>query len=499
MSSEVSSSQVAVGLNGASRVAAGDHHVCALERDGTVWCWGGNDVGQLGLGDTVATVTPTQVPGLTGVVDLAAGGSVTCARRNTGELLCWGDDSVGELGNGITGIRPAPVPVSGLSGVRQVSAGGNFTCAVLDGGGAECWGGDADGELGDGLTADRALAGPVPGLSGVQQISAGGYAACALLDGGTVTCWGSDLGGQTQADGGGSTPSMVGAIAGAAAVQTSPSQLAGIPMMSACQNECSDTCTLLNGGSVVCWGDNIDGQLANGGFGTTEQPPGTAVLPAPATQLALGAMHGCALLNDGTVACWGDNTYGQLGDGTYASRAAGARIEGLANVTQVVSGEQHSCALGSGPDGGMFGVWCWGDDSYGQLGDDYCCGSTVPSPDQAQIFGVNGATPVALAAGLYHTCALMSDGTLQCWGDSNDGELGSPYGGGAYPESVSSISTAVAISAGGALTNVNGNFTAHTCALLADATVQCWGSDRYGEIGDGLFGYVATPLGVPLP
>ena len=77
MSSEVSSSPVAVGLNGASRVAAGDHHVCALERDGTVWCWGGNDVGQLGLGDTVATVTPTQVPGLTGVVDLAAGGSVT--------------------------------------------------------------------------------------------------------------------------------------------------------------------------------------------------------------------------------------------------------------------------------------------------------------------------------------------------------------------------------------------------------------------------------------
>jgi alpha-tubulin suppressor-like RCC1 family protein len=396
--------------SGVSAIAAGDLHTCALTTTGGVKCWGLNDSGQLGDGTTTDRATPMDVSGLTsGVSAIAAGGSHTCALTTTGGVKCWGDNDSGQLGDGTTTDRATPVDVSGLtSGVSAIAAGDYHTCALTTTGGVKCWGYNNSGQLGDGTTTARFTPVAVSGLtSGVSAIAAGGFHTCALTTTGGVKCWGDNNLGQL---GDGRTPTN----------SSTPVAVSGLTSgVSAIAAGGFHTCALTTTGGVKCWGYNSSGQLGDGTTTARFTPVDVSGLTSGVSAIAAGGGHTCALTTTGGVKCWGDNFSGQLGDGTTTDRATPVDVSGLTSgVSAIAAGGFHTCALTT-----TGGVKCWGDNSSGQLGD----GTTT---DRATPMDVSGLTSgvSAIAAGGGHTCALTTTGGVKCWGRNFSGQLGNGLG-----------------------------------------------------------------------
>jgi alpha-tubulin suppressor-like RCC1 family protein len=375
---------------------AGSAHTCAVLGTGAVRCWGLGLNGRLGYGDTT-TIGDDETPGGFGPVFLGAGrravaigvgNAHTCAVLDTGAVRCWGFGLNGRLGYGNTttiGDDETPGgfgPVFLGAGRRAVAIGvGNaHTCAILDTGRVRCWGSGSTGQLGYGNTnpigdnETPGSVGPVDLGAGRRAvaISAGDGHTCAILDTGAVRCWGSGFYGQlgygnTSAIGDNETPGSVGPVdlgAGRRAVAISGGDV--------------HTCAILDTGAVRCWGDGLDGRLGYGNtttIGDDETPGsvGTVNLGAgrKAVAISAGTVHTCAILDTGRVRCWGFGDEGRLGYG-----------------------------------------------SEDTIGDDETPGSVATVNLGA------GRTAVAISAGGAHTCALLDNGGIRCWGTGATGRLG---------------------------------------------------------------------------
>jgi alpha-tubulin suppressor-like RCC1 family protein len=227
-------------------------------------------------------------------------------------------------------------------------------------------------------------------------------------------------------------------------------------------------CALLAGGSVKCWGENTHGQLGDGSNLSSAQPVQVAGLSS-ATAVAAGYNHTCALVG-GSAKCWGGNIGGQLGTGTITPSAVPVDVVGLTGAAVLTAGGFHSCAIVTGGE-----VSCWGYNGQGQLGD----GTTTFAPTPTMVVGLSGKTRVV--AGAEHTCAL-GGGTVHCWGHNRSGQLGD---GSTIVTGVPSRSTtpvAVVGLTGASRLSAGWN---HTCALLAAGGVRCWGSNTNYELGNG--------------
>jgi alpha-tubulin suppressor-like RCC1 family protein len=344
-----------------------------------------------------------------------------------GSLRCWGHGDYGALGynnkqslGDMPGELPLqPVPVGGK--VVGLGLGSDHSCAVLVGGKIRCWGYGQYGTLGQGnqfYLGDDAGEMPVPDIvidKPVLQIAAGGRHTCALVEGGTVRCWGL-----------GST----GALGyNNAVTQLVPPALdvPGIAMVQQIATGTDFTCALATGGAVRCWGAGIYGSLGNGSNATlgtmaNDVPPATTKigsLQEPVQAIACGHQHGCALLTSGKVRCWGANFDRQVRE--VAENAIGDQAGempppslnlGAGKAIQVVAGQRHSCALMENKK-----VKCWGASPE----EGYPGGSVVfPPPDVAV-----GGDVVMLASHLGRfTCALLTDDSVRCWGHGNYGQLG---------------------------------------------------------------------------
>lgn len=352
----------------AGMLAAGYLHTCRVTDAGGVQCWGDNGFGQLGDGTRTDRATPVNVVGLNeSVVELSAGGYQTCAVTSAGAVKCWGANDLGQLGDGSTTSSPVPVAVVGLgAGVRSIASGYEHTCVVTTGGAVKCWGANESGQLGDDSTTNRLTPVDVQGLaSDVRAATAGGdYGGgqtCALKTNGSVACWGSNRSGQL---GDGTTTSQSTPVA----VTT---LAAGVEAISAGDEH---VCALTVGGEVQCWGENLFGQLGNGSPGGQVTPTPVPGLGSGVRALSSGGLHTCVITNASGVLCWGDNEYGQLGDGTTETRSTAVPVAGLtSNVGLVKAGAKSTCALtGAGVE------QCWGDNESGQLGNGTTTGSSTP-------------------------------------------------------------------------------------------------------------------------
>jgi cysteine-rich repeat protein len=381
-----------------------------------------------------------------------------CALSEAGTIKCWGSNFYGLLGLGdmdSRGVQPGQmgqalpsIDLGPLATARSIAAGSSHACAVLSTGEFKCWGLNVHGALGLGDTEAR---GDTPGEMGTLLPS---------LDVGT---------GKT-----------VAAAAGGS----------------------GHTCVLLVDGLVKCWGDNLAGQLGlEIGLGDVEGPVGDGLAAVSlgsgkkATAVYAGGRRSCALLVGGTIKCWGNNDFGALGLGDQHERGLESNTMGdvlpeidLGVVEKPVAlalGYDHTCALLADAR-----VKCWGRNLLGSLGlgdmkdrgsDLQHMGAALPFVDVGL-----GKKAIALAAGDLHTCALLADGAVKCWGRNSMGQLGlgdtedrgDQVGemGDALPAvDLGTGKRAVAITAG----------DEHTCALLADGSLKCWGANSFGQLGLG--------------
>ena len=337
-------------------VRLGPRHGCALASNGTVWCWGADDVGQLGDYGQYAAYAPRPVGGVETALALAVGGDFACVILPTTGVRCWGKTDRGQGGHETDQpfIPPSCVTVPGASllGVTSLALGGAHACVALDDGTVNCWGANDAGQLGDGTTQDRHWPVPVLGISDARSVVAGGRHACALLADTTVRCWG---GGDEGQLGDGTTTAQAAAVTVANAMATAP--LAGVTALAAGD---AFTCALMQDKAVLCWGANADCQLGR----PTATPRALLPVTAPVRDvqsLAAGSQHACAVLGSGKAVCWGRNDFGQVGAPAGVCRADPVELP-LAHVLSVGAGTTHSCATDE------IGLWCWGDDSLGQLG-----------------------------------------------------------------------------------------------------------------------------------
>ena len=486
------------GISTAQYMTTGDEHSCAVLADGTMKCWGRNHHGQLGQGSLSDSAVPATVSGVTTTVKARGGAYHTCSLHTGGNLKCWGDNEYGQLGDGNAGRKPFAVEVYGLHAASTVTAGGQHSCAGMESGVARCWGENGSGQLGDGTKENSPTPVSVSGLPLISGISAFFDHTCAVTNTGGIKCWGDNSQGQL---GNNSTTDS-----------TLPVDVSGISSAQDLADgfSLSHTCALLQSGQVACWGRNNEGQLGNGTNQSSLVPvmvsnisdgkavstggsyesvfscaiagngliqcwgaatiygniPKTISSYPAATQISGGGNHACARMANKTIKCWGHNGFGQLGDGTKKENyLTPVSVMGINTALAVAAGSAHSCAL---LENGT--IMCWGSNLHGQLGTDIAHESLSP----VLVSGITTAT--ALSAGMSHTCARLSGGRIKCWGSNLVFQTGDGTGGRRLiPGPVVGIPTPMAVTAG------NG----HNCALLKDGRVKCWGGNSSGQVGDG--------------
>jgi alpha-tubulin suppressor-like RCC1 family protein len=305
------------------------------------------------------------------------------------------------------------------------------------------------------------------------QVVAEKYNSCAVLFDGTVRCWGDNNFGQLGEDG--------------ELQHESPAvEIVGISQATAVAVGARHVCALISTGEVYCWGDDSFGQLGYGKINSllTTEPVQVKGI-STAVEISSSGYYTCARLADGTVSCWGNNSYDQLGDGSHMNQPSPVAVQSLSGVLQISVGSTHACAVTSDTK-----VRCWGDNGTAQLGDGSTTESAVPKV-------VGGASPLSnvtqVSAGQYFSCARSSNGTVSCWGNGGDHVLGTTDG----KQSPSPISQSVPL--GGVLEVTSAEY--HSCVRYTNNSVACWGIDDAGELGSMLPIALSTAsaLSVALP
>lgn len=534
-------------------------HTCAIDSQGDVWCWGGNRNGELGRGATsVAELVPMQVALPRPAQHIALGVSSTCALLDDGSIMCWGDNEVGTLGNTSPAFSTTPIAVAGITGMRftDLAAASRTYCAIRDEGAVFCWGSNLGNITGSpGATArtprqaelpakikrlrpgHRLMCGeainndvycwgiasnfaigvePVdvtpqlaPAFTASLDFAHGARTGCQVALDGNLRCWGYNLHGSAA------TGDFFGER------RYLPDVAPALANVERVSFGALHACAQRTDGSLACWGDGNSGALGLGGDLIAVASPAPVSLPAPIQRVAAGRFHTCVEMA-GAIHCWGANRFGQLGRGP---RAAGpvpheVAIPGNPLIKSVATMGDHSCAVTAVGD-----VWCWGRGFFGELGG----GRNGPSgttprqivgvinatavvmgaqhacawnPDNVWCWGdfsntTNGepvtrmpiATPVtAVSAGSYHTCAISSINGTICWGRNANGELGNgtTTTTNVPVQALSVGRNVVAIAAGGS----------HSCALTNLGKLLCWGDNRAGQFGNGATASSTSPIEV---
>ncbi len=440
----------------------GSEHRCILDTKGGVRCWGDNAKGQLGDGSFRSRATPIRITGLGPLTQLSVGSYHTCGLSRRGRIRCWGDDTSGQLGLGApTRWRTPHDAHPTLRGAQQGAAGRQHACAVRPDGDVWCWGAPSfagRAELGQ---RNRYTPRRVHGVRDAVAVASFYSTTCALKRDSTVWCWGDNMSqalGRPREHYQGPKPRPVHGLRGATRISVGHNH----------------ACAVKRDRTVWCWGGvfhrRLIGGLRDEHRKLTDPPPVQEVFHE-AIALASGWGHTCAIPRDGTVWCWGNNRWGNLGDGSRKWLGRPVQVKGIGGARSIAAGTMHSCAVTG--DGA---VWCWGDNRQGQLGAVTPRLSTTPR----RVPGLPKAT--AVYAGDEHSCALTRGATLWCWGrGASAHEVGQAPG---KPTLVPG------------LRDITGAWLGRrfSCALNRRGTVRCWGDNPDGQLGRRPLPYRGRPM-----
>jgi uncharacterized repeat protein (TIGR03803 family) len=382
---------------------SGGNHVLAQKIDGSLWAWGWNAYGQLGQGFNDLTLhgsTPAQVGTATNWSLLAPGYSFNQATRSDGTLWSWGDNSSGGLGYATRVLQPVGAQ---FGAVASASAGDGHTALIRSDGTLWLFGNNGNGQIGIGTSDNGQHPVPVQMQPGTQWLSVttGGSHTAAVRSDGTLWTWGYNYYGQL---GDGTTTQ-----------RASPVQVGTDANWLRVSAGYYFTVGLRTDGTLWAWGYNTDGQMGNGSTSSTGQwSPVQIGVATDWTSLSSGGYHVLALKQNGTLWSWGNNIFGEVGDGTTTSpRSSPQQVGTATNWRSISAGSYHSVATQQ--DGTL---WSWGYNSYGGLGDGTYANHSIPAK-----VGTDN-TWASVSAGYYHTLGTKLDGTLWSWGYNNYGQLG---------------------------------------------------------------------------
>jgi alpha-tubulin suppressor-like RCC1 family protein len=389
--------------------------------------------------------------------------------------------------DGGTGNVLVPVRVAATLVRTTLAAGAFHTCGLDVTGAAFCWGYNGFGQLGNSITIGSVTANPVPAAVGggvtFASLTAGTYHTCGLTPAGAAHCWGANFAGQLG------NPTNSGVLNGPDGKNPTPLPVDGNLTFSVLEAGGDHTCGITPQGVMYCWGNNSLGQLGTTTNNITSLPnPTPTPVPGGLTFRAVGAgtSHTCGTATDGVVYCWGDNSNGQLGNANAIGEGnvpqpTPTAVQGAPTLASFAAGGHYTCGLTAAG-----AAWCWGDNTFGALG---AITQDTRYPTPVAVDG--GLSFVSLGAGGGHTCGLTSAGTAHCWGGNLSGQLGSATNFGTSTPSYSPMAVsgltlaAIAINA------------AHSCGLTAGGQALCWGFNRYGQLGSTTNN--DTDIGVPAP
>jgi alpha-tubulin suppressor-like RCC1 family protein len=435
----------------------GAFHVCIRRQsDSAVMCWGSNQLKEVGDASATEVTVPTLVAGTEGMQRISIGHRHTCGISSTGAVQCWGKGEDGQLGQG-NATTPTLTTANGVAGATAITAGGRSTCAIVAGA-ARCWGYNEYGQLGNGNYSNAAAPGTTV-MTGAVDVALGSAGGCALGDTGLVSCWG-----------------ILGAGDGTLSSSTLP-QPSLVTSASAIAVGFYHVCAIVDG-RVQCWGENTYGELGRGTRDVTAVPTTVGGLPALAADVRVGAGHACARLTNGDVYCWGQNNYGQLGVGTHTASYVPVKVTtGLSGIIGIASGYERTCAWNNA------NAKCWGSNPASVLGTGMAS-YDEPSPVAVATTGVK-----AMALGAAFTCAITSASALVCWGSDAVGQLGDNMTVDSPTAKTVAIGSVVQVAAG----------ARHVCARKTDNTLACWGQNDTGQVGNMSTTDAHAPYAVPFP
>ncbi|MBT9177227.1 MAG: putative serine protease HtrA [Firmicutes bacterium] len=483
-------------------VVSGQEHSLAIRSDGTLWAWGGNASGQLGLGNNNHAPVPTQVGTANNWVAIAAGDSHSLAIAADGTLWAWGANWVGQLGLGDTQSRNHPLRVGTGNTWVSIAAGGWHSLAIRSDGTLWAWGLNADGQIGVGHTANSLSPTQVDLAANWAAVAAGTWHSLATRRDGTLWAWGWNGHGQ---------------------LGVGHTSLANIPTRVGLANDWLITTGgsfhslgLRRDGSLWAWGSNANGALGLGDSPDARTSPLRVGIDSNWTHVAAGHTHSTAIRGDGSLWTWGSNSAGELGLGDFSTRSHPTMVGGGLLWRTVVAGGRSSFAItqqgglwASGTDGHMGNLglglgtgrtratavtspntwtavttkslhslalgsngtlWAWGNNSAGQLGLNH----VRPVFGPTQVFP--GTNWRALAVGERHSLAIRTDGSLWAWGENAGGQLGlGDTNARLAPERVGTWTDWVSIDAG----------PDFSVGLRADGSLWAWGRNTSGQLGQG--------------
>ncbi|WP_394824431.1 hypothetical protein [Pendulispora albinea] len=320
---------------------------------------------------------------------LALGGETSCALLAEGTVRCWGENAMGMLGDGSGMTQPVPVRVEGLRDVQEIGVGSRHACARKRDGSVWCWGDNSRGQLGHGTSkGHESVPGQVSGLV-ATSLSVGSFHNCAISKDGQVLCWGWNDYRQLGV--------------GDRDIRSTPTIVNGLPNPEEVRAGHFHTCARLQRAGLRCWGWNSHGQIGDGSEGESvfRDTPVEVKAVRGATNMILGVHHTCALVGKGELMCWGQGTGGPNQPGKIRNSSLPFQVQGLSDIGKVAAGFQTCVAPKSG------GAQCW----------------NVGAGPLTPVGGVQG--PIAdIVVGEGHACALLSDGSVRCWGRGARGQLG---------------------------------------------------------------------------
>lgn len=454
--------------------AAGRWNSAAVKTDGTLWVWGSGASGQL-------ATTIDGWPDLSSPVQTVAGGtdwkSVSCSDWETtaaikldGTLWMWGHNSSGQLGDGTAVDKSSPVQtVAGGTDWSEVDVGSYHTAAIKTDGTLWMWGTNTDGQLGIGdIVTITSLSSPVQTIAGGtnwKQVSVGDRSTAAVKTDGTLWTWGRNTDGQLGNDTIESTSTPVQTVAGG----TTWTQVSmGTAAAAAVKTD----------GTLWLWGSNFYGTLGTGDTVSTSSPVQTIAGGTDWSQVSIGDLSAAAIKTDGSLWTWGGNWSGMLGNGSTAHTSSPVQTAaGGNNWRQVSVGTNHMIAVKTDDS-----LWVWGDDGLGVLGTFFQRYQLAP---YRTVDGDDAWTQIT--GGLNVTAGIKTDGTLWTWGSNGNGSVGD----GTTIDRSSPVQTVLA---GTNWRAVSATFADRVAAVKTDGTLWMWGSNPYGQLGNGNVVNASEPM-----